>query len=218
MDARPPIRTFRTRGRMSAGKLEALMALGPRYLLTEPSGPFAAAAAFGRTAPLVLDIGFGVGEATVAHALAHPACDVLAVEVHTPGIANLLRALEAERIANVRVVRADAVELLAWLAPGSLHAAHVFFPDPWPKHKHHARRIVRPDVVALLARALTPGGVLHVATDWADYAAQMRRVLAAEPLLAPAVDDRGDRAVTKYEQLGLAAGRTIVDLRAVRRP
>lgn len=214
---RPPIRTFRRRGRMSAAKHDALAELGPRYLV-DIRGPFDAAAAFGRTAPLVLEIGFGMGDATLAYARAHPDHDVLGVEVHRPGIAAVLLALDEEGLANVRVARADALELLDHLAPGSLAAVHVFFPDPWPKHRHHERRLVRPDVVARLASLLVPGGVLHVATDIADYATQMRRVLAAEPLLAPAVEDRADRAVTKYERLGLEAGRTIVDLRAERRP
>ena len=216
MHDRPPIRTFRRRGRMSAAKRDALAALGPRYLLPEPTGMFDAVAAFGRRAPLVLDIGFGVGDATVEHAAAHPDHDVLAVEVHAPGIATLLRRLAGDGLANVRVVRADAVELLAHLPDGSVAAVHAFFPDPWPKHKHHPRRLVRADVVARLAALLAPGGVVHVATDLADYAAQVRRVLAAEPGLGAPVEDRADRAVTKYERLGLDAGRTIVDLRARR--
>ena len=217
MDAaeRPPIRTFRRRGRMSAAKHDALDQLLPRYGVAIDA-PFEPAAVFGRTAPLVLEIGFGMGDATAAYALAHPDHDVLGAEVHRPGIAALLARLEAEAITNVRVARADALELLPWLAPGSLAGVHVFFPDPWPKHRHHERRIVRPDVVARLAELLAPGGVLHVATDIADYAAWMRRVLAGEPRLGPAADDRADRAVTKYERLGLDAGRTIVDLRAPR--
>lgn len=216
MPDRPPIRTFRTRGRMSDAKHDALVGLGPRYLLAEPDGPFDAPAAFGRAAPLVLDVGFGVGDATVTYAVAHPGHDVLAVEVHTPGIATLLRRLDDEGIANVRVMRADAVELLDLLAAGSLRAVHVFFPDPWPKQRHHRRRIVRPDVVARLVVLLEPGGVLHVATDWPDYAAHMRGVLTAEPGLSAPLDGRAGRAVTKYERLGLDAGRTIVDLRAAR--
>ncbi len=200
---------------MSAAKHDALDQLLPRFGV-DVTEPFDAATTFGRTAPLVLEIGFGMGDATAAYAVAHPDHDVLGAEVHRPGIATLLARLEAEAIPNVRVARADALELLPWLAPASLAGVHVFFPDPWPKHRHHERRIVRPDVVARLAELLAPGGVLHVATDIADYAAWMRRVLAAEPRLGPAVDDRADRAVTKYERLGLDAGRTIVDLRASR--
>ena len=218
MDDRPPIRTFRTRGRMSGAKHDALVDLGPRYLLAEPDGPFDAPAAFGRVAPLVLDVGFGAGDATATYALAHPDRDVLAVEVHTPGIATLMRRLDDEDTANVRVMRADAVELLGFLADGSLRAVHVFFPDPWPKRRHHRRRIVRPDVVARVVALLEPGGVLHVATDWPDYAAQMRGVLTGEPGLSEPVAGRASRAVTRYERLGLDAGRTIVDLRAERRP
>lgn len=216
METRPPQRTFRIRGRMSAAKATALVELTDRYRPVPHHGPLDFAATFGRNAPVVLDLGFGLGASVLAHARVHPDHDVLGVEVHDPGISVLLQQLAAEGSTNVRVERADGLELLERIPLDSLHAVHVFFPDPWPKLKHRARRLVRPDAVAALVARLQIGGVLHVATDSDDYGQQMRVVLAGEPGLAPAVDDRGERAVTKYERYGTEAGRTIVDLRAVR--
>ena len=199
---------------MSQARLDALASLGTRFGVAD--GPIDRFALFGRDVPCVLDIGFGDGETLLADAVAHPERDVLGVEVHTPGLASLLLRLDEAGITNVRVARADALELLDRMPPSSLAELRVLFPDPWPKRKHEARRLVRPDVVTRLVDRLEVGGVLHVATDWPHYAAQMRTVLAAEARLAPAVEDRAGRAVTKYERLGLAAGRPIVDLRAVR--
>ena len=216
METRPPQRTFRIRGRMSAAKANALAELTDRFRPVPHDGLLDFVSTFGRTAPVVLDLGFGLGASVLAHARAHPDHDVLGVEVHDPGISVLLQQLVTDGITNVRVERADGLELLARIPLGSLHAVHVFFPDPWPKLKHRARRLVRPDAVAALVDRLQIGGVLHVATDWDDYARQMRTVLAGEPRLAPAVEDRGERVVTKYERYGTEAGRTIVDLRASR--
>jgi tRNA (guanine-N7-)-methyltransferase len=172
---------------------------------------------FGREAPVVLEIGSGMGDATVAMAAADPGRDYLAVEVHTPGIANLLAMVERRGLANVRVADGDAVDLLRHLlAPESLAAIHVFFPDPWPKSRHHKRRLIQPDHVALLRSRLVDGGVLHCATDWAEYAVVMRQTLDADPELVnthPGYAPRpAYRPITKFERRGLAAGHRIHDL------
>jgi tRNA (guanine-N7-)-methyltransferase len=174
------------------------------------------AALYGRVAPLVLEIGCGMGEATVAMAAADPGRDYLAVDVHTPGLGALLAAADARGLGNVAAACGDAVVLLADGIPtGGLDAVHVFFPDPWPKARHQKRRIIRPDVVALIRDRLRPGGLLHTATDWADYAAQMLDVLTADPGLVNTADGFADRPtgrpLTKFEQRGVAAGRTIYD-------
>ena len=176
------IRTFHPRrGRMSAAQLDALDRLLPLHGL--PDGPLEVSALFGGR-PVVLEIGFGLGHATEEMAAADPGTGILAVDVHTPGVARLLLSVERRGLDNVRVVNDDAVDLLRTrVASASLAAIRIFFPDPWPKARHHKRRIVRPDLVALMADRLHPGGVLHCATDWAEYAASMLEVLTAEPLL-----------------------------------
>lgn len=178
--------------------------------------PFDQVALFGRRAPLVLEIGCGMGEATAAMAAADPDRDYLAADVHTPGLANLLALAERDGTRNVRAARGDAVELLRDLMePASLDAVHVYFPDPWPKARHHKRRIVRPDVVALIRDRLVPGGALRCATDWAPYAEQMLEVLSADPGLRNRYDGAAPRPetrpVTKFERRALTAGRTVFD-------
>ena len=170
---------------MSATKLDALATLAPGRLLdADQLAGFDQAEAFGRhDAPLVLDVGFGTGEATVAFALAHPDHDVLAVEVHTSGVARLLRELDDHRLTNVRIVEADVWDVLSQLPPASLSRVHVFFPDPWPKARHHKRRLVQAPFVAVVADRLASGGLVHLATDWAPYAAGIRAVLLDEPRL-----------------------------------
>ncbi|MGZ8268896.1 MAG: tRNA (guanosine(46)-N7)-methyltransferase TrmB, partial [Burkholderiales bacterium] len=175
------------------------------------------AALFGRRAPLVLEIGFGMGETTAEIAAAHPDNDYLAVEVHTPGVGSLLKLIEARGLANVRIVQHDAVEVLEhMIASGTLDGVHVFFPDPWPKKRHHKRRLLQPAVVKLLASRLKPGGYLHVATDWEEYAQQVLEVLAAEPQLentAPGFAPRpAYRPLTKFEQRGLKLGHGVWDI------
>jgi tRNA (guanine-N7-)-methyltransferase len=174
-------------------------------------------ALFGREAPLVLEIGCGMGEAMLALAAADPGRDYLGVDVHTPGLAALLAGAEAAGLRNVAAARGDALVLLAdGLAPGSVDAIHVFFPDPWPKARHHKRRLIRPEAVALMRDRLRPGGVLHTATDWPDYAAQMMTVLAADPGLRNTFDGYAEspapRPETRFERRGRAAGRPIADL------
>lgn len=214
------LRTFHPRrGRMGGHQQDALHRLWPRYGLAVVDGdttPVLPAALFGRTAPVVLEIGFGMGEATAAMAQADPASDYLGVEVHTPGIASLLALVEQYRLGNVRVARGDAMELVRRLPPGSLAGIHAFFPDPWPKARHHKRRLVQPTHVALLSSRLTAGGVLHCATDWAPYAAAMRQTLDADPALRNAYGGYAPRPahrpVTRFERRGVRAGREVFDL------
>jgi tRNA (guanine-N7-)-methyltransferase len=182
---------------------------------------------FGRVAPLVLEIGSGMGESTAALAAAAPDVDHLAVEVFEPGLAQLLMRVADAELTNVALLRGDAVALLRErVPPSSLTGVRIYFPDPWPKRKHRKRRLVQPDVVALVASRLLPGGTVHLATDWADYATQMRAVCAAEPLLVNTATDDPEgwtarppwRPVTKFEQRAHAEGRDVRDLIYRRRP
>ena len=212
-----PVRTFKVRRRVTTGQADALARLLPS-LGIDLSVPFDSVRVFGRSAPLVLEIGSGMGEATAAMAAADPDRDVLAVEVHTPGLGTLLRRVEDAGLTNVRVLEADAREVLAdLLAPGSLDEVRVFFPDPWPKARHAKRRLVTASFAALVASRLRPGGRLHVATDWASYAEQVEQVLAVSEELEVVSRDRGGRPVTRFEQRGLDAGRQPHDVIAVRR-
>jgi len=172
---------------------------------------------FGRAAPLVLEIGSGMGESTAALAAAEPDVDHLAVEVFEPGIAALL--MRATELTNLVVLRGDAVTLLSEKVPeASLAGIRIFFPDPWPKRRHHKRRLVQPAFVALAATRLRPGGTLHMATDWADYAEQMRAVADAEPRLVGGEVPRPPwRPVTKFEARARAEGRDVHDF-VYRRP
>ena len=204
-------------GRMGSGQLRALADLGPRFVVPYAPRPLDAPALFGRQAPLVLEIGFGMGAATAQIAQALPGTDFLGVEVHPPGVGALLRLIGEQGLANVRIVQHDAVEVLAeMIAPASLAGIHVFFPDPWPKKRHHKRRLIQPGFVAALAGRLAPGGYLHCATDWEPYAEQMLEVLSAEPLLvntAPGYAPRPDyRPLTKFEARGLGLGHGVWDL------
>ena len=217
MEPGDAISTFKLRRRVTTGQAEALARLRPS-LAVGPDGPLAGRAVFGRDAPLVLEVGSGMGEATVAWAAADPARDVLAVEVHTPGVAALLRRVEELGLTNVRVAEGDAVPLLRDRVPaGSLDEVRVLFPDPWPKARHAKRRLVTPAFAALVARALREGGRWHVATDWESYADQVLQVLAASPDLSVVSRERGDRPLTRFEQRGHAAGRRSYDVVAVRR-
>jgi len=172
---------------------------------------------FGRAAPLILEIGSGMGESTAALAAAEPDVDHLAVEVFEPGIAALL--MRATELTNLVVLRGDAVALLSEKVPeASLAGIRIFFPDPWPKRRHHKRRLVQPAFVALAATRLQPGGTLHMATDWADYAEQMRAVADAEPRLVGGEVPRPPwRPVTKFEARARAEGRDVRDF-VYRRP
>ena len=174
-------------------------------------------AAFQRTAPRFLEIGFGMGESTAEVAAAQPGNDYIGVEVHTPGVGGLLRLIDAQQLTNIRIIQHDAVEVVThMLAERSLAGVHVFFPDPWPKKRHHKRRLLQPAFVHLLATRLQPGGYLHVATDWEDYATQILAVLSAESLLqntAPGFAPRPEhRPLTKFESRGLKLGHGVWDI------
>ncbi len=217
----PPrsIRSFVVRaGRMGSGQQKALEALGPQFVLPYAPTPLEPAQVYGRTAPWVLEIGFGMGDATAAMAANAPDKDFLGVEVHTPGVGALLKHLGEKALGNVRIVQHDAVEVLThMIRPGALSAVHIFFPDPWHKKRHHKRRLVQPPFVALLADRLAPGGILHCATDWEPYALQMLEVLGAEPLLRNTVAEgfapRPEvRPLTKFENRGLKLGHGVWDV------
>jgi tRNA (guanine-N7-)-methyltransferase len=223
---RPPpppgsVATTKVRGRMSAAKLRTLAELGPRYgIALDPDRPLADRLdeAFCRTAPRLLDVGIGRGEATVAWALAHPGRDVVAVEVHRPSVAATLLALDGAGATNGRVVEVDVRTVLDQAAPGDLHDVRILFPDPWTKRRHHGRRMVDAALAARTAAIVPPGGTLHVATDHAGYAAHVVATLSADDRwdVDPAAE-RPERPVTTYEALGRAAGRTIHDVIATRR-
>jgi len=216
--ARRTIRSYVLRaGRMGTGQQRALEDLGPRFVLPYTGQPADWAAAFGREAPRVLEIGFGMGAATAQIAAARPDTDFIGIEVHTPGVGALLKRIGEDQLGNLRILQHDAVQVLEQMVtPGSLAGVHIFFPDPWHKKKHHKRRLIQPPLVALLASRLAPGGVLHCATDWQPYAEQMLEVLSAEPLLANTADGyapRPDyRPLTKFEARGLKLGHGVWDL------
>jgi tRNA (guanine-N7-)-methyltransferase len=214
------IRSFVTRGgRITAAQQRALTVLWPRYGVEYQARPLDLAALFAREAPRTLEIGFGNGENLVALARAHPERDYLGIEVHRPGVGRLLLALEQQRLTNVRVICHDAVEVLErQIAPGSLAEILILFPDPWPKKRHHKRRLLQAPFVALLTRALGAGGVLRLATDWQPYALEMLAVLtAAQDLrnLAAAggfVERPAERMPTRFELRGTRLGHGVWDL------
>jgi tRNA (guanine-N7-)-methyltransferase len=211
------IRSFVLRqGRVSNAQRRAFDALLPRYGIAFTAQAQDLDAVFGRTAPKILEIGSGMGETTAAIAAAHPGNDYLAVEVHTPGVGSLLKRIAELELRNLRVVQHDAVEVLQdMIAPESLQGVHIFFPDPWPKKRHHKRRLLQPPFVALLASRLRRGGYLHVATDWEDYGRQILDVLSGEPALENTAGGFAERPatrpVTKFEQRGLALGHRVWD-------
>ncbi len=189
----------------------------PDEAVDEPG--FSLAGAFGREAPLIVEIGSGIGESTVELAAARPDHDVVAFEVWRPGVADTLGRIGAAGLTNVRMLSVDAVWSLEHLVePDTLAGLWIFFPDPWHKKRHHKRRLVSPDFARLAASRLAIGAEWRLATDWADYAEQMVEVLDAEPLLTGgAVERWAERPLTKFERKGLAAGREITDLAYVRR-
>jgi tRNA (guanine-N7-)-methyltransferase len=208
------IKTFHPRrGRMSEAQVDAVVRLLPRYGV--PDGALDLDRLFGGR-DVALEIGFGLGHATLEMAQDDPDVGILAIDVHTPGVSRLLSAIDHLGLDNVRVMHDDAVEVVRErIAPGALAEIRIFFPDPWPKARHHKRRIIRPDLVSLLASRLRPDGLLHAATDWEPYADQMLEVLRAEPGLANAYDEwapRLDRPMTKFERQGLDLGHEVRDL------
>ena len=216
---RPPLRTFRPRRRRLSNESLAAYDRGlDRWSFSETGPPLDLVAEFGRSAPVVLEIGFGGGESLVELATSRPDLDIVGVEVHQPGIALVLRAIERSGLTNVRLVEGDALVVLPRFGAHAFHEIRVFFPDPWPKTKHVKRRIIRADVIGELTDRLVPGGRLHLATDWDDYVTHMLVTCAAEPRLAGGIVDRPAwRALTRFEQRGLDAGHTITDLAYERR-
>jgi len=215
---RRAIRSFVTRaGRTTIAQARALADLGPRFVLPyDPATPDLVAAfpGYGKT---VLEIGFGMGQATAHIAALMPDTLFIGCEVHEPGVGALLKLVGEQGLANVRIVQHDAVEVLRhMIAPATLHGVHVFFPDPWHKKRHHKRRLIQPPFVHLLAERIAPGGYLHCATDWQPYAEQMLHVLGAEPLLANTADGYAPkpdyRPETKFERRGLRLGHGVWDL------
>ena len=217
------IRSFVLRqGRFSPAQQRAYESLLPRFGIAFGPATVDLARAFGRIAPKILEIGFGMGETTAAIAKARPGDDFIAIEVHSPGVGGLLKLIEQEKLANIRIVQHDAVEVVEhMLAPGALAGAHVFFPDPWPKKRHHKRRLLQSAFVHALAERLAPRGYLHVATDWEEYAIEILETLRAEPLLANTSRDFAPRPeyrpLTKFERRGMKLGHGVWDLLFERR-
>jgi tRNA (guanine-N7-)-methyltransferase len=213
-----PIRSFVLRqGRVSNAQQRAHETLLPQFGIPYAPQIVDLDRIFGRGAPKVLEIGFGMGETTAAIAALHPEIDYLGIEVHTPGVGSLLKVIAAQNLANVRIVQHDAVEVLRnMIAPDTFDAAHVFFPDPWPKKRHHKRRLIQREFIALLVERMKAGAYLHVATDWQEYAEQILAVLSAEPALANSVDGYaprpGYRPQTKFESRGLKLGHGVWDI------
>ena len=213
-----PIRSFVLRqGRVSNAQRQALEKLMPEYGISLGTGLLDLEHIFSRSAPLFLEIGFGMGETTVAIAKAHPQNDYLAVEVHTPGVGSLLKQIKELSLTNIRVLQHDVVELLRQgLPPECLAGVHIFFPDPWPKARHHKRRLLQAAFVALLCRHLKSGGYIHAATDWQDYAEQILLVFSGEPQLVNTAVDYAPRPLyrplNKFEQRGLRLGHGVWDL------
>ena len=204
-------------GRMGPGQLRAIEQYGPQFLVPYQLQPMDASAVFGRNAPLILEIGFGMGDATAKIALARPQDNFLCCEVHEPGVGALLKRCGEQGIDNIRIIQHDAVQVLEnMLVPEQLDGVHIFFPDPWHKARHHKRRLIQPAFVSRLITRLKPGGHLHCATDWKPYAEQMLQVLSAEPGLTNTAADYAPkpdyRPVTKFEHRGLKLGHGVWDL------
>jgi tRNA (guanine-N7-)-methyltransferase len=214
---RRKVRSFvRREGRITAGQARALQELWPRFGLDPTTGTLDLDAAFGRCAPRLLEIGFGNGDALLEMAAAHPERDHLGIEVHRPGVGRLLRGIEAQDLTNIRVIAEDAVEALSDALPeDAFDQICLYFPDPWPKKRHHKRRIVQPGFVALIRSRLKPGGRFHLATDWAPYAEHMREVMAATPGWEPA-PDAIERPRTHFERRGERLGHAVTDLSYLR--
>jgi tRNA (guanine-N7-)-methyltransferase len=221
----PPIRSFvRRGGRVTVAQQRALSEHWPRFGVEYAPQPVDLDALFGRRAPRILEIGFGNGDTLVALASGRPEADFIGIEVHPPGVGRCLLGIEARRLTNVRVIAHDAVEVLSHMVPdASLDEVLLYFPDPWPKKRHHKRRIVQPEFAALVARKLVPGGAWRLATDWEPYAQHMLEVLAAAPGFVNAAAAGGfvarpeSRPETKFERRGQRLGHEVFDLEFRRR-
>ena len=212
----PPrrVRSFvRRAGRTTAGQQRALEKLWPLWGVDEPADPLELDQVFARSSPRTLEIGFGDGEVLVAMATAAPQHDFLGVEVHEPGVGHCLLGLEQAGVTNVRLIRHDAMEVLqSWLPANSLDRVNLFFPDPWPKKRHHKRRIVQPMFLGFVAKALKNDGLLHLATDWVPYAEHMEETLAASANFSRENHGPQDRPETKFQRRGERLGHEIRDL------
>ena len=212
------IRSFVLRqGRLSNAQRRACDTLLPRFGIVFQQNILDLEKVFGRQAPKILEIGFGMGESTATIAHSNPHNDYLGLEVHTPGVGSLLNKIEDLGLTNMRIIQHDAVEILRYMLPSeSLDGVHIFFPDPWPKARHHKRRLIQPGLVSRLCECLKPGGYIHIATDWEDYAIHILQVLQQESCLRNSADDfspRPDyRPVTKFEQRGVRLGHNVWDL------
>jgi len=213
------IRSFiRRQGRITQGQQLALDNHWDKYCL-DPTADYDFSQVFGRTAPLIVEIGFGSGDSLAKMAAANPDKDYIGIEVHRPGVGHLMLLLDQQGLTNVRIYCHDAIEIIERkIADNSLAGVHLFFPDPWPKKKHHKRRIVRPSFVELLARKLQPGGYFHAATDWENYAESMLEVLSVGTGISNS-SNTGDycerpeyRPLTKFEQRGIRLGHGVWDL------
>ena len=220
----PFMRTIKTyvlrAGRMGSGQVRAFEQFGPQFLIPYSAARLDVQAAFGRSGPLILEIGFGMGDATAKIAQVRPNDNFLCCEVHEPGVGALLKRCGEEHIGNIRIVQHDAIEVMDhMLGPESLDGVHIFFPDPWHKSRHHKRRLIQSPFIHRLAQHIKPGGYLHLATDWQPYSEQMMGVLRAEPLLVN-TSDAADcdatkpdyRPLTKVENRGLKQGQGVWDL------
>jgi tRNA (guanine-N7-)-methyltransferase len=209
---------IRRQGRVTPGQQLALDNYWVKYCL-DPKVDYDFSKVFGRDAPLVVEIGFGNGESLAKMAAANPDTNYIGIEVHRPGVGHLMMLLDKQGLNNVRIYSHDAIEIIEYkIADNSLAGLHLFFPDPWPKKKHHKRRIVRPDFVELLVRKLKAGGYFHAATDWQNYAEAMLAILSASPGLTN-ISPTGDycerpeyRPLTKFEQRGIRLGHGVWDL------
>ena len=217
---RRAVRSFVIRGgRATVAQQRALDELWPSYGVEFAAEPPDLERMFGRPAPCMVEIGFGAGEALLTFAQAHPELNCIGVEVHRPGVGHLLLGAEAAGLKNLRIICHDAVEVLQQqLAPGSIQLIHIFFPDPWPKKRHHKRRLIQPAFVELLARTLAIGGTLRLATDWEPYAMHMREVIDAAASFSNEAAETGfvartdERPLTRFERRGHRLGHGVWDL------
>jgi tRNA (guanine-N7-)-methyltransferase len=204
-------------GRVSNAQGRAVENLLPKYGILHSTQQLDYIKEFNRSAPTILEIGFGMGETTATIAATNPHNNYIAIEVHTPGVGNLLKEIDAQQLSNLRIIQHDAIEILRDMIPAaSLGGIHIFFPDPWPKKRHHKRRLLQAPLVKTLCDKLLPGGYIHVATDWQEYAEHILATLSAEPLLTNTADGYAlrptYRPLTKFEARGLKLGHGVWDI------
>jgi tRNA (guanine-N7-)-methyltransferase len=204
-------------GRVSNAQGRAVEILLPKFGIPYSAQLIDYIELFSRAAPMILEIGFGMGETTATFAATNPQNNYIAIEVHTPGVGNLLKEIDAQQLTNLRIIQHDAIEILRDMIPAaSLAGVHIFFPDPWPKKRHHKRRLIQAPLVKTLCEKLLPGAYIHVATDWQEYAEHILATLSAEALLANSADGYAPRPayrpLTKFEQRGLKLGHGVWDI------